>query len=303
MTPAPAAAALVADLLTSGDGQWFVVRRGRAVAVYAAARGAAATTVAAASTTPVARFELASDDADLAFVGPPHVLVAIERDASATRVAVYPAPAFAAATTIELDRPLQLAATTGPRFVLLGADGRGLRIVRTAGAGLGVTAIDIGDPVSLVVGFGQHQLLVAQHKRYELWDAPSARPLGRTALPLPEQPAAIGPAASHLWASRLGSRELSVFRLSDGRPFPHALNTAIERVISHPASPTLALITSAGPVRLNCFAHAPSLIALPPGAVWTATMPYALLPTGDEVALLGLPGDAELPWRVAITRP
>ncbi|MGN6109445.1 MAG: hypothetical protein ACTHU0_30335 [Kofleriaceae bacterium] len=277
-------------IVTSADGQWVAIRRGREIALLARGEGA-----------PVARIQLESDDADLTFAGPPHALAVVARD-RATRVVLYPPPTFEAAAGIELDARLHLATTTGPRLALLSRDGKLLRVIRTAGRALGVQPIEVDSAVELAVGLGRNQLLLGLYKRLEMWDAVSGRSLQRSSLPLPPPPRTVGFAKGHLWATRSGTDEVLVYRLSDGRPFVHQAGSPVERVISHPASPSIVLVTRTGLVRLNCFAHGLSPIATA-GLAWTLATPLALLPAGDEIYLIGIGFGAETPWRVSITRP
>src|SRR5262249_59634 len=60
------------SIATSLDGQWFVIRSGRQVRLHAAAGG-----------EPVALLLLDSDEAQLAFVGPPATLVLVTREGGA----------------------------------------------------------------------------------------------------------------------------------------------------------------------------------------------------------------------------
>jgi hypothetical protein len=94
-----------------------------------------------------------------------------------------------------------------------------------------------------------------------------------------------------------GSDEITIFRLSDGRPFRHRVGAEIEQVISHAASAVLVLITPRGLVRLHCFAHALSALETP----WRTGSPLAQLVLGNEPLLIGIAGD-EI-WRVPIGLP
>lgn len=271
-------------IATSADGQWAAVRRDREVAVLAGGAGA-----------PVGMLELDGDDVDLALVGPPDVLVAVTRDA-APRVTLHQLPYLDAVARLDLDEPMRLAAATGPRFALVSAGGKQVILVRVAGRALSSQTLDAGSPAEFVVGLERNQFLLGLLRKLEVWDAVSGRPLLRLQLQLPPLPRAIGAAQGHLWATRPGTDEVYVYRLSDGRPFQHHVGSPVEAVICHPASPLLVLVTRAGLVRLHCFAHSQAPLEVP----WSAGTQLAQLVTGEDIALLGLaPGAAE-PWRAPI---
>jgi len=272
------------SLTTGPDAQWAAARDGRKVVLLA---GGAA--------PPVGQLELASDDCDLALVGPPNVLAVVSREPA--RVTLYEPPYLEAVAHLDLEVPARLAAITGPRLVLASADGSNLTIVRTQGRALSVQKIDPGSPVEFVVGLERNQVLLALLKKLEVWDAVSGRPLLRPQLALPPPPRTVGSAQGHLWATRPNSDEVFVYRLSDGRPFRHYVGSPIEAVVSHSASPVIVLVTARGLVRLHCFAHS---LLLVDGAPWTPGTPLALLVSGEDIALVGIPGDGGEPWRIAL---
>jgi hypothetical protein len=130
-------------------------------------------------------------------------------------------------------------------------------------------------------------------KKIEVWDAVSGRPLQRHSYQLPAAPRKIGAAAGHIWAARIGYDDLIVYRLSDGRPFAHAMGSSIVDVIAHPASPHLVVVTGKGLRRVSCFAHAASAIAAPDAIA------YAISVAGDAMRLIGVSRDGA-PWRVSL---
>ncbi|HTR52979.1 MAG TPA: hypothetical protein VMJ10_19930, partial [Kofleriaceae bacterium] len=287
-------------LATSPDGQWAALRDGRELVM-----------LAGAAPPELARAELASEDVDIALVGPPNALVVIERgtppssdsmtrgtrgDARA-RVALYEPPSLDVAARLELDTPARLAAITGTRLVLVAPGVHQVAIVRAAGRALAHQMIDVGSPVELAVGLEKSQVLFALHKRIEVWDAVSGRPMLRPQFPLPPAPRALGAAAGHLWAIQPGRDEIFVYRLSDGRPFRHHVGAAVEDVVCHPASPVLVLVTPRGLVRLHCYAHSLTLVD---DAPWQPGTPLAQLVTGDDIALVGVAAGSRAPWRVAL---
>ena len=289
------------ELATSPDGRWALARAGRQVRLHASGAGPA-----------VGRLELASDDADLAIVhGPPNVVLAVTRANGTTRITLHPTPALEAATGIELPALASLATISGGRLVLLGSDRKQLVIVRATGRGLATHAVDLrDDPAELVVGIERDQLVVGRTRKLEIWDAVSGRALGRLAIELPPAPRTLGAAAGHLWVTRPGSDEIIVYRLSDRRPFQHPVGAPVQRVIAHPASPVLVVVTPRGLFRLHCQAHSVLAIESP----WQAGVPTALaqLVVGDDIRLLGScegAGDGEAaPWQVPLagagwTRP
>jgi hypothetical protein len=274
-------------IVTSSDGQWAAIRRGREVALLAAGTGA-----------PVGVLGLDGDDVDVAIVGPPDVLVVVTRDGT-PRVTLHQPPYLEVAARMDLDRPLRLAAITGPRFALLSGDGKHVAIVRVAGRAMSTQTIDPGSPAELVVGLERNQLLLGLLRKLEVWDAVAGRPLLRLQLQLPPPPRTVGSAQGHLWAMRPGTDEVSVYRLSDGRQFQHVAGSPIEAVVAHPASPILVLVTRRGLLRLHCFAHTLAPIEAP----WAPGAALGQLVAGDDIVLLGAGAiDAE-PWRAPIAGP
>ncbi|HSJ99924.1 MAG TPA: hypothetical protein VK932_01740, partial [Kofleriaceae bacterium] len=257
-------------IVTSADGQWTAIRRGREVALLAGGAGA-----------PVGMLELDGDDVDLALVGPPDVLVAVTRD-GAPRVTLHQPPYLDAVARLDLEEPMRLGAVTGPRFALLSPSGKQVMFVRAAGRALSSQPIDAGSPAEFVVGLERNQFLLGLLRKLEVWDAVSGRPLLRLQLQLPPAPRTVGAAQGHLWATRPGTADVFVYRLSDGRPFHHRAAAPVEAVICHPASPLLVLVTSAGLVRLHCFAHSLAPLDVP----WTEDTELAQLASGEDVALL-----------------
>jgi hypothetical protein len=273
------------SLTTSPDAQWAAARDGRKVVLLA---GGAA--------PPVGQLELETDDADVALVGPPGVLAVLSRG-DAPRVTLHQPPYLDGVARLDLEGPAKLAAITGPRLLLTAADGTQPVVVRAAGRALSAQKLDPGSPIELAVGLERNQLLLALHKKLEVWDAVSGRPMLRPQLALPPPPRTVGAAYGHLWATRPGSDEVLVYRLSDGRPFRHHVGAVVQDVVCHPASPVIVLVTPRGLVRLHCFAHS---LLLVDGAPWTPDTPLALLVNNDDVALLGMREGSDEPWRVAL---
>ena len=277
-------------IATSPDGQWAVVRRGREISLLEGGAGPA-----------IARLELPTAEADLVLIGPPSVLTIVTRGkaddgTSCHRLVLHQPPYLDAVARLDLEVPMRIAAVTGPRLVLVSRDGKAVTVVRVAGRALSAQALDPGSPVEFAVGLERNQVLFGLPRKLESWDAISGRPLLRMQLPLPPPPRTIGPAHGHVWATRPGSADIVVCRLSDGRPFQHHLGVPIEDVICHPGSPLLILVTARGLVRLHCFAHSLTVIDAP----WQPGIPLAQLVLGDDISLLGLPDHAEEPWRVPI---
>ena len=301
---------MIRSLATSLDGQWAVARTGREVVLLAAGAGPA-----------VGKLELDSDDVDLAMVGPPAVVVVITRgmaardhsiasageagtrEAAATKVVLHQPPYLDALARVDLDAPMKLATIIGGRLAVVSTDGRQMAIIRAAARGLASHPIDRGSAiVEFAVGIERDQLLVGQHRKLEVWDAISGRPLRKLALELPPPPRTIGAAAGHIWVTRPGSDEVFIYRLSDGRPFRHYVGAPIDEVVAHPMSPLVVLVTARGLVRLHCFAHSLFTIDAPwqPPTGDASATPLAQLVAGDDISLLGFPGGADEPWRVAI---
>ena len=271
-------------IVTSVDGQWAAIQRGRGITLLE--RGAG---------PPVGMMEAGDDDVDLALVGPPDVLAVVTRGAT-PRVTLHQPPYLDTVARLDLDEPMRLAAVTGPRFALVSAGGKQVVIVRVAGRALSSQTIDTGSPAEFVVGLERNQFLLGLLRKLEVWDAVSGRPLLRLQLQLPPPPRTVGAAQGHLWATRPGTDEVFVYRLSDGRLFQHFAGSPVESVICHPASPLIVLVTRAGLVRLHCFAHSLAPLDVP----WAAGTSLALLVAGDDIALLGLDPSAAEPWRAPI---
>ncbi len=275
-------------IVTSPDGQWAAVRRDRVIALHAAGAGPA-----------VGRLELTSDDAELAIVGPPNVLAVLTRAADKTTLTLHEPPFLEEVANLELDRAARLVAVTGTRLAIAPPNATAVKIVRAAGRSIASQVIELGSTIELAVGLDKNQVLFSLPRKLEVWDAVFGRPLLRPQLQLPPPPRTIGAAAGHLWATRPGSDEVFVYRLSDGRPFRHVAGAAVEDVICHPASPVLVLVTARGLVRLQCYAH--SLQRLD-DAPWRAGTALAQLVVGDDTSLLGISADDidGEPWRLAI---
>jgi hypothetical protein len=278
-------------ITTSPDGQWAVVRRGREISLLASGAGPA-----------TSRLELPTDDADLVIVGPPSILAIVMRGvaadgASLHRMVLHQPPYLDAVAQLDLDVPMRIAAVTGPRIVLVSRDGKAVTIIRVAGRALSAQSLDPGSPVEFAVGLERNQVMFGLLRKLEAWDAVSGRPLLRMQLQLPPPPRTVGPAHGHLWATRPGSDDIVVCRLSDGRPFRHHIGAPIDEVICHPASPLLVLVTARGLVRLHCFAHSLTVIDAP----WQPGIPLAQLVVGDDISLLGMALHDDEPWRVPIS--
>ena len=282
------------ELATSPDAQWIAGRDGRAVTLIGPRTRASDDAPASATY----RFELETDDSELAFVhGPPTVLLAVARTPDATRMSLYVPTELEPAARLELGARAHVAAIGAGRVALVTDDRKEMTIVRATGRGLAPHPIDLGDgTVDFAVAIDRNQLVLGQPRKLEMWDAVSGRPLRRLALDLPPAPRLVGGASGHLWVVRPGTDEVVMFRLSDGRPFRHYVGSPIEDAIASPTSPVIVLVTRRGLVRLHCFAH--SLFAI--DAPWQAGEPMAQLVAGDDVRLLGWPAGASEPWEIAI---
>ena len=273
-----------AAIAVAPDGQWVAVRRGSEIALLP--QGAA---------PPAGRVDIGSADADIAFVAPPAIVIAVVRNV-APRVMLYQPPSLEVIARHDLDQPMRIAAVTGPRVALLSDDHKRLVIVRVAASALAAQTIVLDGPADFVVGLDKQQLLISIQRRLEVWDATTGRPSLRMQLQLPPPPRTVGAAQGHIWVTRPSADDVILYRLSDGRPFRHVVGAPTLDVIATPASPIAVVCTTRGLVRLHCFAH--SLTAL--DAAWTPGMPLAQLVAGDDITLLGLPDGKPEPWRVRI---
>ncbi|HEX3763887.1 MAG TPA: hypothetical protein VHW23_34565 [Kofleriaceae bacterium] len=276
-------------IASSPDGQWAAARRGREVVLWAGGAGPA-----------TARIELPTADADLVMVGPPSVLAVVTRGAAGGepchRIVLYQPPNLEPVARHDLDTAMRIAGLTGSRLVLVSLDGKAVVIVRIAGRALATQVVEPASPVEFAVGLERNQVLFSLLRKLETWDAVSGRPLLRMQLPLPPPPRIVGPAHGFLWVTRPGGDDILVFRLSDGRPFRHALGVAIDDVIYHPASPLLVLVTARGLVRLHCYAHSLTVIDAP----WQPGTELGQLVAGEDIRLLGIADPDPEPWSVPI---
>ena len=271
-------------LATSPDGQWTAAREDRQLTLFQGV------------SSQVGHLELATNDVDVALVGPPAALVVLTREGSGGSIVLYTTPYLEGAARVDLDSPARVVAMTGPRLAVMSPDGKGFAIVRTAGRALSTQKIDVGGVIEFVVGLERNQLLVGMAKKLEVWDAVSGRPLLRAQFQLPPPPRMLGSAAGHLWAATTGSEEVFLYRLSDGRPFRHYAGAPIVDVICHPASPVVVLVTPRGLLRLHAYAHSLTLIdGVPdrPGAM-------ALHAVGEDISVIGFTGNEAPFWRVPI---
>ena len=273
-----------ASLAAAPDGHWVAIRNGTEITLLP--EGVA---------PPAGRVDIGSTDADIAFVGPPAIVIAVVRNV-APRVMLYQTPSLEVIARHDLDQPMRIAAVTGPRVALLSNDHKRLVIVRVAASALAAQTINLDGPADFIVGLDKQQLLISIQRRLEIWDAASGRPSMRMQLQLPPPPRTVGAAQGHIWVTRPSADDVILYRLSDGRPFRHVVGAPTLDVCATPASPIAVVCTTRGLVRLHCFAH--SLTAL--DAAWTPGTPLAQLVTGDDVTLLGLPDGKAEPWRVRI---
>jgi hypothetical protein len=154
-------------IVTSPDGQWAAVRRGREVSLLAGGAGPA-----------TARIELPTDDVDLVIVGPPSILAIVMRggaDGAGHRMVLYQPPYGDPVAQLELEAPMRIAAVTGPRIVLVSRDNKAVTIVRVAGRALSAQSLDPGSPVEFAVGLERNQVLFGLLRKLEAWDMAPAR--------------------------------------------------------------------------------------------------------------------------------
>jgi len=279
-----AAAPARSSLASSPDGQWVAIRRSDAIHLLA---GGVA--------PPVGKVDIGSDDADVAFVGPPSMVVVVVRNV-APRVMLYQPPSLEVVARHDLDAPMRIAAIAGPRVVLVSPDNKKLVIVRVAATALAAQTVDLDGPLDFVVGLEKNQLLLSIQRKLEVWDAATGRPVLRMQLQLPPPPRTVGAAQGHIWVTRPSADDVIVYRLSDGRPFRHVVGGPAIDVVASPASPIIIVGTQRHLIRLHCFAHSLTVIEAP----WTPGVPIAQLAVGDDVSLLGLPAGQPEPWRVPI---
>jgi hypothetical protein len=286
--------AVTTAIATSPDGQWIAVRQSARVQLYTQAGDIAG------------EASLTTSDVDLAIVGPPTTVVAVERHDDETALIALAAPGLGETARVTLDGSHELAATTGPRLALIERRAHSLCVLRASGRAFMSQPCDAGGPVELVASLDRNQLLVVLAKRLEVWDAVSARPLLRPSFTLPPAPRRIGAATGHVWCYQPGGTELVLYRLSDGRPFAHRLGAPIEAVVAHPAAPYVVAVTAAGLFRIQAFAHTTDRITAPPaeayGLAAAATVSLGPTVTGTDLQLVGALADGP-PWRQPLVEP
>lgn len=283
------------SLLTSPDGQWCAVRRGKQTAWYPL--GAAS---GERLGEPVARVELPEPTTELVLLGPEKAAGAmtamtLTRAGETTLLGLLQPPKLERVADLTLSGRWSVATVTGSRAALLAADARTCTVVRAAGRSLVAQVLDPAGLIELVLGMDRQQLAIATTRKLELWDAVSGRPLTRLQLQLPPPPRIVGTAAGHWWILRPEQQQILLLRLSDGRPFLHGIGAPVRAVVSHPASPWLVVVTQQGLLRLSCFAHAVAPLEAP------AAEAYAIAPAGDEAVLLGANGFAQAPWLMRLS--
>lgn len=281
------------SLLTSPDGQWCAVRRGKQTAWYPL--------TGEALDEPAARVELPDAASELVLLGPATATAAtlmaltITRAGETTALGLLQSPRFERIAELGVAGRWRPAAITGSRAALVAEDARSCTVVRAAGRSLVAQLIDPAGLIDHVLPMDRQQLAIATNRKLELWDAVALRPLTRLQLQLPPPPRVVGVAAGHWWVLRPEQQQILLLRLSDGRPFLHAIGAPIRAVVSHPASPWLVVVTSHGLLRLSCFAHAVAELEAP------AAEAYAISPSGDEAILLGCNGFAQAPWVIRLS--
>ncbi|MCX5745915.1 MAG: hypothetical protein NT062_25845, partial [Proteobacteria bacterium] len=275
------------DLVTSADGQWIVVRRDLTLTLHERGGGPAIATTMLDD----------ASDVEIVAVGPPALFVV----RAGTALAVFLPPTLECIAIAKLEAPMSMATVTGQRIAMLSADGKQLRLVRAAGRALAMHALDVGSPIEFAVGLDRNQVLFGLHRKLEVWDAASGRPLLRLQLQLPPAPRMIGAAHGHLWATKVGGDEVFIYRLSDGRPFRHPVGAPIERVIGHLGSQVIVVVTKNGLVRVHCLAHSVEMLELPDPSMRDHALGL-LATTPDDVALVGC-GDGvdAVPWRAPLS--
>lgn len=290
-----AAAPARSSLASSPDGHWVAIRRGDAIML-----------LAGGAVPAVGKVDVGTDDADVAFVGPPSMLVVVVRNV-APRVMLYAPPNLEVVARHDLDLPMRVVAITGPRVVLHAPDSKKLVIVRVAATALAAQTIDLDAPLDFAVGLEKNQLLLSIRGKLEVWDATTGRPVLRMQLQLPPPPRTVGAAQGHIWVTRPSADDIYIYRLSDGRPFRHIVGAPPVDVVASPVSPII-IVGTARPqlVRVHCFAHSVTAIDAP----WEPGVPIAQLaagnggpggtPGGSDVSLLGLAPNTSEPWRVPI---
>ena len=281
----PAAAPSRSSLAASPDGQYVAVRRGEVISLLAGGLA-----------PPVAKVDIGADDADVAFVGPPAMLVVCVRNV-APRVMLYQPPSLDVVARHDLPATMRIVAITGSRVVLAPPEGgKKLVIVRVAATALSAQTIDLDGPLDFVVGLEKNQLLLSIQRKLEVWDANTGRPVLRMQLQLPPPPRTVGAAQGHIWVTRPSADDVIIYRLSDGRPFRHVVGAPAVDVIASTTSPLVIVGTTRQLVRLHCFAQSVTIIEAP----WTPGVPITQLAVGDDISLLGLPDGQLEPWRVPI---
>ncbi|HTJ41051.1 MAG TPA: hypothetical protein VL463_03120 [Kofleriaceae bacterium] len=270
------------SLAASPTGAWVARRTGAQLTLHAAARLGEALAI-----------ELATDDVDITFAGPPDQLVVVARAPGATQVLLYNPPDLEIAARAEIEGKAELAGVTGPRLALITGEHRTLVLVRCAPRALVVQPTESGPLVEAAIGLEDNKLLVVQPKKIEQWDAIARRAMLRLNLPLPPLPRLLGAAKGNFWSAVAGRESVYVYRASDGRAFEHRLEGAVIAAASSLASPYIAVATDAGLLNVHAFAHTTTSL----GARTAAALAQAVV--ADEPILYGCDG-ADALWRLSL---
>lgn len=276
-------------IASSPDGHWIAIRHGDRLRVIPAGERE----LLEARSEPVTIG--LPIDREFVFVGTPSMLLVSAHDPPA--LALHPPPTFEPTATFGLEQAVHVATITGPRVAFVTADRRRTVVARVVGAAINCQQIEHPAPIEFVVGLERNQLLFSLAKRLEVWDAITGRPTQRLAFQLPPPPRTVGAAHGHLWATQPGSDEITILRMSDGRPFRHRAPAPIDDAIASGSSPVIVLKCGDQLVRLHCFAHSLSAIDSP----WQPGHALTQLVVGGEPFLLGTSGDEV--WRVPIATP
>jgi hypothetical protein len=187
-------------------------------------------------------------------------------------------------------------ATCG-RLILLHRDRLHITAVKVGKRALTPGQMALGLPTEIALPLDRPAVLVTKQLAFEIWDIIELRPSLRLGFGIPPAPRTMVAALGHAVVIHDGTDGLTLFRLSDGRPFRCNLGSPILQCLADVGSPYLILRTSDGLVRLHCFSHSMVAVNAPPAIC------YALLPNGDNTQLAGwAPGDAA-PWRASLMGP
>jgi hypothetical protein len=243
----------------------------------------------------IAETELAEVPASVHFVD--GMLCVTHTDATEAVITSYDLDDLAPVATAILPGAWNPTGTTAGKLILLQRDRLQISAVKVSKRALTPGLMALGMPTEIALPLDRPAVLVTKQRAFEMWDINELRPSVRLGFGIPPAPRTMVAALGHAVVIHDGTDALTLFRLSDGRPFRCNLGSPILECLSDVGSPYLILRTSNALVRLHCFSHSMVAVNAPPSIC------YALLPDGDNTQLAGWAPSDDAPWRASLMGP